>query len=61
MILAKKNGYMDKVNTYKKSLKRLHDHLECKARSVHEMDRKNDLEIMLHNVDILIRHANKDL
>jgi hypothetical protein len=61
MILAKNHGYTDKVNTYKNSLKRLHEHLECKVHSVHEVDRKNDLEIMLQNVDILIRHANKDL
>jgi hypothetical protein len=34
--------------------------LEQKINKVHEVDRKNDLEIMLHNVIILLDHAKHD-
>ena len=62
MVLAKSKGGMnDKIVSYKKSLERLRQHLECKKNQISEIDRKIDLEIMINNVDILISHARKDL
>ena len=60
MVLANKKGYNDKVNTYKMSVKRLIEHLECKISSVDEKDRKDDLKILLDNAHILMSHVEKD-
>lgn len=62
MVLAKSWGDMeDKIISYKKSLLRLRDHLACKIDSVNDKDKKKDLYIMWTNVEVLIKHANKDL
>ena len=60
MILAKAHGYNDKIDCYKSSLHRLHNSIELKIHSVHCPDKKNDLKIMLKNLEILIKHVNKD-
>jgi hypothetical protein len=60
MILAKNKGYDDKVEVYKNSLNRLSSTIENKMRSVHEHDRKEDLQIMHNNLKLLIEHAKKD-
>ena len=60
MILAKKKGYHDKVETYKHSVQRLYEHLECKIRDTKDHDRKQDLMIMLKDVKCLMDHIHKD-
>jgi hypothetical protein len=62
MVLAKSKGDMaDKIYSYKKSLERLINKLECKIDSVEENDRKIDLQLMRENVKILYAHAHKYL
>jgi len=60
MILAKSNGYEDKIKCYKNSIERLHHSIENKIYLTREIDKKNDLKIMLRNLDILKEHVNKD-
>jgi hypothetical protein len=62
MVIAKAKGDMsDRIYSYKKSLERLINKLECKIDSVEEHDRKVDLELMCENVKILSAHAHKYL
>jgi hypothetical protein len=62
MILAKSQGDMEqKIVAYKHSLTKLKHQIECKINVLNDIDKKNDLHIMLDNVEILIKHANKDL
>jgi len=61
MILAKKKRYTEKVGSYLISLSRLQNKLECKIQSVKDEDKKNDLKIMLVDVNILVEHAKRDL
>jgi len=62
MVLAKSKGDMaDRIYSYKKSLERLINKLECKIDTVEEHDRKIDLQLMCENVKILSAHANKYL
>ena len=61
MILAKNHGFHEKVVNYKHSLERLKDTIEKKWKHIRDKDKKDDLAIMLDNVNCLIAHAEKDL
>ena len=62
MVLLKAKGEAPyKVSAYKQSLHLLEEKLECKIATIHDSDKKEDLEVLLENVNILIKHANKDL
>jgi hypothetical protein len=60
MLLAKRNGWNDKVITYKNSVQRLEEAILSKHKHVKEADRKMDLKIMLDNVEVLKKHIHKD-
>jgi hypothetical protein len=60
MLLAKRDGYTDKVMTYKNGVLRLRDAIDKKIRKIHDKDRKADLIIMKKNVELLIEHIDKD-
>ena len=60
MVLAKSKGMSEKITNYKHSLKHLEHSIEHKITHVHDADNRDDLMIMLDNVRILIKHANKD-
>ena len=60
MILAKEYGMTDKITTYKNSLQRLKEGILKKNKGMENHDKTKDLEIMLKNVNMLIKHANKD-
>jgi len=62
MVLAKSQGGMqDKLTSYKHTLARLEEKLNCKINQVQDKDRKDDLEIMLKNTRVIRTHAIKDL
>ena len=60
MILEKHNGYNDKVSNYKTDVMRLRDCISKKHSKMNDTDKKDDLRIMLDNVEVLIKHINKD-
>jgi hypothetical protein len=57
MILAKRDGYMDKVMAYENSIKRLHTAIGQKIEDIHDKDTRADLYIMKENVEVLLEHA----
>ena len=60
MLLANRNGWHDKVATYKNSVNRLCMAIERKIKEVREADRKDDLTIMWENVMVLKEHVHRD-
>lgn len=61
MILAKeKYNTPDKIATYKKSIDRLKEAIECKINTVEDKDKKADLQILWDNIMILKKHVEKD-
>jgi len=60
MILAKRDGYTDKVMEYHNSVKRLHTAIIDKLESIRDKDKKDDLEIMKENVEHLLEHIKED-
>ena len=61
MILAKSRNMKDKIHTYLNSLSRLHEALTHKLSHLRDSDKQEDIMIMIANVDILMKHAIKDL
>ena len=59
MILAKDNGYKTKVKGYLESIDHLENALEERLSLIEEEDRKLDMKILLHNVKILKKNANR--
>jgi len=60
MILAHNKGMNEKVQCYQMSLKTLLESIELKIKDVKDSDKKHDLELMHHNLKILINHVQKD-
>lgn len=60
MILAKRNGYDDKIASYKNSVKRLHTAIESKMKIMKDKDRKIDLAILKADIETLMEHISKD-
>ena len=61
MILAKERGMDDKVMEYKNAVNRLEKAIEHKLKyHTKDIDRKDDLKIMLDNVAVLKQHVEKD-
>ena len=59
MVLAKEKGMIYKIDFYKTNLQKLKCTIVKKHDSMNDIDKKKDLEIMLTNVNMLIKHANK--
>ena len=60
MILAKSHGFGEKIECYKTSLRHLHQAIKNKIAIIECNDKKTDLKLMLKNVDILMKHVDKD-
>jgi len=61
MILAKSKGMGEKTAHYKHSIERLHTAIMQKKEHTHDIDKINDLDILLKDVEVLLEHAKKDL
>jgi hypothetical protein len=61
MVLAMKQGNANKVTVYLESLVHLRDDIVLKISETHDVDKKQDLEIMRAHVETLIKFANKTL
>jgi hypothetical protein len=59
MCLSKKHGHHAKIQSYLDSIQRLKASLITKIDSVQEKDRKDDLEIIYHNICVLEAAAHK--
>jgi hypothetical protein len=57
--LAKQYGYHEKVRMYKGSIDRLIDAIKDKVKDTHDVDRKNDLGILLDHTRSLRSFAKK--
>ena len=60
MVLAKSEGYDDKIEHYKKGLEHLAKSIEAKMASVMDVDKKNDLKIMWDHTKVLLAHVQND-
>jgi hypothetical protein len=60
MILAIHYKYTDQINSYKKNVIMLRDCIAKKHKKMVDPDKKDDLKSMLINIELLIKHLNKD-
>jgi len=60
MLLAQRNGWNDKVMTYKNAVHRLEEAILFKHQHTKDSDKKMDLKIMLENVKVLKEHIHQD-
>ena len=60
MVLAKKSGNTEKAAVYIHSLTHLKHAFERKLGNIKDADKKEDIKIMLTNLNVLIEHAKKD-
>jgi hypothetical protein len=60
IVLAKHHGCMDKVYAYKASLQHLKYALECRIKTMHDVDKKQDLNTMCNDVICLMDHVHQD-
>jgi predicted ATP-binding protein involved in virulence len=60
MVLAKEQGYTDKLNSYKKSIQRLKKAIDIKIEKSTDADKIEDLQIMHQMICVLEKHAEKD-
>jgi hypothetical protein len=59
MAIAKEYGYDIKVKSYLQSISHLKECIKNKIDTVHDLDRKDDLKIMLNHTETLISAAHK--
>ena len=60
MVLAKSKNMSEKVAHYKHSIERLKTAIIQKKENTRDIDKVNDLDILLNDVEVLLSHANKD-
>lgn len=61
MILAKSDGHKIQIDAYKNSINELISHLQSKKKSLKDVDRKKDIQILLDNSKILKSHVDRTL
>ena len=61
MILAKYKGMGEKTAHYKHSIERLQIAIIQKKENTHDIDKINDLDLLLKDVEVLLEHAKKNL
>jgi hypothetical protein len=60
MVLAIQYNYTEQIAMYKKNTLLLRDCIAKKYKKIVDPDKKDELKSMLNNVEILIKHINKD-
>jgi hypothetical protein len=60
MVLAYDKGHKDVTDCYIVNIENLHKAIIEKIKETIDQDKKNDLEIMKRNVEVLLKHCKKD-
>jgi len=61
MVLAKSKGIGEKTAHYKHSIERLRTAIIQKKENTHDIDKINDLDLLLKDVEVLLEHTKKYL